>query len=379
MAAHNSFMKAAMRPVSSVKTFLRNSADNSIKYKAEPDRKHLLYIPFVVSTDENGEESRNIIAIDAKVHGLTPGADKYEAYICQMGLEAQDDDGNITNDGTCPFCDRVSAAWDIYRFKMNKDKERFEKFGYTGKDLDTQLKSSSTKHSSEREVKEADPYIYLLVVQYKLGSDDRPEIGPDGLPVFELKVVKLSDKSIKKIQETFDNSNLQFEGAEVAFKYANESDIRLLANSRTVSPIVNGRLIDTYPKLIDAINAAVSKWDWSGLERAFREWTPITTAAARAKCDNLFKAWDAYCADPNVGFLSTSSGAPAGNPALEQKPNTPVNTNMSIGTGQVGMGGVALPGMNTPNGQTNAGMGFGNGMMNMPDPSAVFGGGAPRI
>ena len=96
MAAHNSFMKAAMRPVSSVKNFLRNSADNSIKYKAEPDRKHLLYIPFVVSTDENGEESRNIIAIDAKVHGLTPGADKYEAYICQMGLEAKDDDGNIT-------------------------------------------------------------------------------------------------------------------------------------------------------------------------------------------------------------------------------------------------------------------------------------------
>lgn len=396
----NNFLKSAMKPVTSVKTFLRESADNSIKYKPESGKKHIVYIPFTV--DDEGNKS--IIAIANSVHSLTPGPNKYEAYVCQNGIEAQDGDGNVVNDGSCPFCDRINSSWEIYKFKMEKAKKRLEAQGYTGADLDEQMKVQSRVFNSEREVKEADPYIYMLIAQYKLGEMDRVEIGPDGLPVFELKVMKLSDKAIAKIQETLDNSNVEFEGSEVAFKYKVEDNRMLVAGSRTVSPILQGRYIDKYPGLLNAINAAVSKWSWEGIEKAFREWTPCSTVNAKKKCDDIFKAWDAYCADPSVGFLESGSGMAATQPALETKANSPVGVNMQIGDNA----NMAMPGMSTPNQQTAAapqpgfgnpqagfgqGMptpgfgqaGFGQGMptpgfgQGMPDPSSVFSGGAPKI
>lgn len=387
----SNFLKAAMKPVTSVKTFLRDSADNSIKYKPESGKKHIVYIPF---TQDPTTGEKSIIAIANPVHSLTPGPNKYEAFICQNGIESQDENGNIINDGSCPFCDRLTSSWDIYKFKMEKAKQRLEAQGYSGEELDNQMKAHSKVYNSEREVKEADPYIYMLIAQYKLGEMDRVEIGPDGLPVFELKVMKLSDKAIAKIQETLDNSNVEFEGSEVAFKYKAEENRMLVAGSRTVSPILQGRYIDKYPMLLNAINAAVSKWTWEGIEKAFREWTPCSTANAKKKCDDLFRAWDAYCADPSVGFLESSAGQNPTQPALETKTNAPVGVNVPLGDSANGM---PMPGMSVPNQQAAPQPGFGNpqggfgmpqpgfgGQMNgfgqgMPDPSAVFSGGAPQM
>lgn len=377
----NKFLKSAARPVTSVKEFLRDSADNSIKYKPEAGKKHIVYIPFTEDLDESGNKTHNIIAIQRGVHEMTPAANKYDACICLEGIEDVDDEGNVINDGSCPFCDRVGASWDIYRYKMDVAKKRLEAQGFMGEQLDAQLKTQSQANSSALIVKKAKPYIYMLIVQYKLGLQDRPEIGPDGLPVFELKVMKLSDKGIAKIQETFDNSGLPFEGSEVVFKYGNEENAMRVAGSRNVSPVFQNRLIDQYPRLKEAIDSAVAKWQWDGIEKAFREWTPCSTAKAKAKCDEMFRTWDAYCADPSVGFLEGGAGATVNNPALETKQNAPVPTNMQIGTSaQSGM-----PGMSNPQteGKPQMGpqMGFGNMGFGagMPDPNSVFNNGGPRL
>lgn len=392
----NSFIKAAMRPVTSVKSFLRESADNSIKYKPESGKKHLIYVPY---TEDPETHEKSIIAISGAVHSLTPGPNKYEAFICQNGMMMQDENGTITNDGSCPFCNRLGSSWDIYKFKMERAKQRLVAQGYSGAELDEQMKLQSRAFNGEREVKEADPYIYLLIAQYKLGEMDRVEIGADGLPVFELKVMKLSDKAIAKIQETFENSNIEFEGSEVAFKYKAEENRMLVAGSRTVSPILQGRYIDKYPMLLNAINAAVSKWTWEGIDKAFREWTPCTTAMATAKCDEIFRSWDAYQKDPSVGFLESGAGMNVTQPALEAKTSAPVGVNVPLGNENT----MAMPGMSVPNQQAAPQTGFGNpqpgfggmpqpgfgqpqggfgmpqGGFGMPDPSSVFSGGAPKI
>ena len=179
----------------------------------------------------------------------------------------------------------------------------------------------------------------------------------------------------------------------------------LVAGSRTVSPILQGRYIDKYPMLMNAINAAVSKWTWEGIDKAFREWTPCTTAMATAKCDEIFRSWDAYQKDPSVGFLESGAGMNVTQPALEAKTSAPVGVNVPLGNEntmampgmsvpnqqaapqpgfgnpQPGFGGMPQPGFGQPQGGFNQQGGFGmpQGGFGMPDPSSVFSGGAPKI
>lgn len=365
----NTFVKAAKRPVQSIDAFLKGAADNTIKYKPESGKKHWVYFPTTPVQDENGNVSESIVALNAKVHELRPEVDKYAACICLDGIELTDENGNVVNDGTCPYCERVSDSFDIYRYKMEEAEKKALSRGIAGEELDEYKKNSSRKFMGETPVSKGKPYIYLLIVQFKLNSADKPEIGPDGLPVFELKVMKLSDKGITKIQETFKNSNVDLEGSEAIFKYQNQDTPMLVAGSRTVSPVFKGCLMDTYPGLKEAVQAAVDKWNWEGLETAFPEWKGRSTAAAKSECDKIFASWDAYKEDNSRGFL-TDGTEKVNNPALPDAGATATPANI----GNAG----AAPQAQAPNMPTGANMGvpganagFGFGAI---DPNAAFGG-----
>lgn len=361
----NTFVKAAKRPVQSVDAFLKGAADNTIKYKPESEKKHWVYFPTMEIQDDAGNVTNGIIALNARVHELRPEVDKYAACVCLDGIELTDDDGNVLNDGTCPYCERVSDSFDIYRYKMEEAEKKALSRGIAGDELEEYKKNSSRKFMGETPVSKAKPYIYLLIVQFKLNSMDKPELGPDGLPVFELKVMKLSDKGITKIQETFKNSNVDLEGSEAIFKYQKQDTPMLVAGSRTVSPVFKGCLMDTYPGLREAVQAAVDKWNWEGLETAFPEWKGRSTAAAKAECDKIFASWDAYKEDNTKGFL-TDGNDKVNNPAL------PDAAQQGVGAG-VGAGAAQTPNMPTGTnmGVPGANAGFGFGAI---DPNAAFGG-----
>lgn len=378
----NRFVAASSRPVFSVKQFLRDSSDNSIKYRPESGKKHFVYIPYITCKDENGNDVKSIVAISKHVHEMTPAPGKYDASICLKGTEIKDENGNLINDGTCPFCDRVTDSWNIYNFELNRAVERAEKQGMTGQALEDYKKSCKSNFGRNLKIKAGKSYIYLLIAQYKMTAGNQPEIGPDGLPAFELKIMKLSEKSIQKIQQPFDNSGLQLEGSEAVFSYDVDDSPMRVAGSRTVSPIFQNTFISRYPGLKDAIDAAVAKWDWEGIESAFREWTPISTEAAKKKCDEIFADWDAYQADPSKGYLGSDAVDKTSNPSLTgptSTPNAPTNVNVQLGGGNVPQGqaeqsqGVQMPGFGGFGG-------FGNGGNSNPqvDPNALFNSGMPR-
>lgn len=353
----NGFINAAKRPVESITNFLRDAADNTIKYKPESGKKHWVYIPYREVQNADGTTSKEVIAIQGRVHENVPEPNKYDSCICMSGVEMTDKDGNVVNDGTCPYCDRVGNSYDIYRYKMEQAKIKAEAKGFQGAELEEFMKNQSRKFMQETPVGKAKPYMYLLIIQFKLNASGQPEIGADGLPVFEPKVMKLSDKGITKIQETFTNSGLSIEGSEAIFKYQVQDTPMLVAGSRTVSPVFNGQLLIKYPGLAEAIDATVKKWDWEGLDSAFKEWKGKSTAAAKADCDRIFRAWDAYVADPSVGFL-TDTNTKVNNPALtdgqaQANVNEPVATNTPVGgatpTPQMGFGGFGNTGVVDPN------------------------------
>lgn len=352
----NGFIKAANKPVESIASFLRDSADNSIKYKPESGKKHLVYFPYREVQDENGNVVKSVIAMRGDVHELVPKPNDYDACVCMHGIVIKAEDGTLLNDGSCPYCDRVNDSYEIFKYKSKVAEDKAKARGLTGTELEETIKDARRRFMRETPVGKAKPYLYMLIVQYKLNAQDNPEIGPDGLPVFELKVMKLSDKGITKIQETFQNSGIALEGSEAVFKYQVQDNAMLVAGSRTVSPVFQGKLMDKYPGLKNAIKAAVDKWDWDGLGNAFKEWKGKSVAEAKAQCDTIFKAWDDFQKDPSVGYLSDESktGTNPALPGATAPVNTPVQTN-------------------TPVGQTTPQMGFGGAGFGGVDPNAAFG------
>ena len=122
----SSFLASASRQVVDVRSFLRDSAGgNSIKYSAESGAKHQIYIPFKSKEiiDENGNPAvvKELVAIQGAVHEWTNPDGKYKATVCMKDVIRNSDDGStVLNDGSCPFCDRVSDGWDIYRYRKDK-------------------------------------------------------------------------------------------------------------------------------------------------------------------------------------------------------------------------------------------------------------------
>ena len=134
---------------------------------------------------------------------------------------------------------------------------------------------------------------------------------------------------------------------------------------------------NSYPAIIEKIQADVANFKWEGLESSFPEWKGMTTEQAKIKCNSMFSAWDSYTKElttnPNARYLEYGNGS-GNNPALT------MNTNAGVAQGQAhpqmqmpggmnpSMGGMqGFTGMNAPDGNNAA------PTMGMGDMGTMFG------
>ena len=118
----SSFLKAAQKSVKDIQEFLKESAGgNSVKYVVEIGKKHHIFFPAVVqeATDDNGApiQISALNAITMNIHEWNTSDNKYKACACLKDMIRKDENGNILNDGSCPFCDREGDAWNIYNLR----------------------------------------------------------------------------------------------------------------------------------------------------------------------------------------------------------------------------------------------------------------------
>lgn len=319
----NSFLSTASKKVTDVRGFLRESASgNSIKYVAEKGAKHLIYIPYqqVEIEDENGNKvvDNQVIAISGNIHEWQTPDGKWKSTICLDGVVRESEDGKtMLNDGSCPICDRVSDGWDIYRYRKEAEEATCK---LTGEDLKKHMESIGSTYRDERKAKEARPCMYMLVVKFR-ADNGNVVMGQDNLPEYDLKVMKVSNSRIEKIQQQVANAGSELPGSEVMFEYPNTDDRRLqVSQSTTALVFPSNRLTAKYNGLLEKITQDVSKFTWEGIEKSFPEWKGMTTAEAKAQVDVLFEKWDEYKqqleVNPNAKYMEYVTSTPVSTPSL---------------------------------------------------------------
>lgn len=320
-----SFLKTASKQVADVRNFLRDSSGaNGIKYVPEKGAKHILFIPYsesVVIDDATGAQSvqKQICAISGAVHEWSTAEGKFKASVCLKDVIRKSDDGQtLLNDGTCPFCDRVTDAWDIYRYRKELEEANCK---LTGEQRKAHLDKTFSVYADERKAKDPRNYMYILVVKYRLNEQEKEVLGADGLPEYELKVMKLSASRVEKIQQQLVNSGAEMAGSELIFQYPSVDDRRLLVSQSTTAPVFpNNQMVVRYPALLNKINEDIAKFDWDGLEKAFPEWAGMTSMEAKSITDSMFEQWDAYkkeiTVNPSAKYLEYVVATPATTPSL---------------------------------------------------------------
>lgn len=369
----SSFLSTASKKVTDVRGFLRDAAGgSSIKYVAEKGTKHLLYIPYQESTevDENGNSKvvKQLIAISGAVHEWQSPDGKYKATVCMKDVIRKDENGEVLNDGTCPFCERVSDAWDIYRYRKELEEANCK---LTGEDRKKHLEKTNGTFADERKAKDARSYMYILVVKYRQDVSGSVVMGPDNLPEYDLKVMKLSQSRVDKIQQQIANAGSDLPGSELMFEYPNTDDRRLQVSQSTTAPVFpNNMMTVRFPALVNKINNDVNKFQWEGIEKSFPEWSGMTAIEAKKVTDALFEQWDKYKAE-----MQLNPGARY----MEYITSTPVTT-PQLGGNTTAVPGAAIPGAAIPSVPGAAPTGAeAPAIPNIPDINSVFGGGAPKL
>ena len=363
-----SYFGAASHKVSDVRTFLKDAANTSgIKYRAEAGRKHYIYVPFTTSlhADANGNEvaTKSVIAYQSPVHEWTGMDGRFRSSICLKGIVIKNDAGDVINDGSCPFCDSVGKAWGIfgYRTKMEEDACKL-----VGDARDKHMKEEKGKYIRELKASEPKSYMYMLVALYRTDAKtNEPIIGSNGMPEFDLKVMKLSASRIDKINKQVENAGAELPGSELILDYPNSDDSRLVVSQSTISPMFEAKqLSKRFNGLVDAINKEVDAFDWDNIGKSFTEWQGMTSLEATNQVNELFEAWDKYQEElktnPNAVYLEYVGASQGSNPSLESG-NTQASEKAQ---GQIGMGiaGISLGGLP----DANAVFGGLNGPMRMP-------------
>jgi len=312
--------------VEDLKSFLNRGGVNSIKYRPERGQKHRIYIPFknVTTKNNKGEEitKKQIIAITAGVHDLRMMDGKYKAVICLKGIKRKGKDGTILNDGTCGFCERVPDAWEIYKYRLESEKERLRASGMQEKEIEKHIEKVKRRFVDERKVKEARKYIYLLVIVYKTHENGEVIKGEDGLPEYELKVMKLSEKRAEKFQKQAEDSGDTLEGCELTISYPDENDLRLVVSQSTTAVVFpNSRIVNKFPGLAKKITHDIKNFTWEGIEDAFPEWKGMTTTESKKVLREIFTFWDEYKElskkDPRVKYTEYTTVPTKNTPDFE--------------------------------------------------------------
>lgn len=383
-----SFVKKAGKQIGDVKQFLREAAGgSSIKYSAEKGARHVLYFPFetVQEVDQTtGAEvtTKRLCAISGGIHEWTTSDGKFKATVCINGVVDKDEDGNIINDGSCPFCDRVSDAWAIYNWRKEKEEATCQLVGDSRKN---HLEKAASTFKDELKAKAARVYMYILVVKFKIDDKGQPVMGSDNLPEYELKVMKLSASRVEKIQQQIINSGSELAGSELIFEYPNVDDRRLLVGQSTTTPVFPNNMITArYADVLNKINADVDKFDWDGIEKAFPEWAGMTSAQAKLTVDSMFDEWDKYqkelTTNPTAKYLEYVVESPTAVPSLGGEAAGPVSGALPGGINVPPVPNIAVP--EVPN-IAVPGVGAAPQAPVIPgmDPNSVFAqnGGAPTV
>lgn len=333
----NAFLKQAKRM--DIKQFLQEaSSENGLKYRAEKGARHLIYIPFR-EVDDEGQKRNEVISISARLHEWTANDGKFKSTVCTKGEIITDEQGNQLTDGSCAFCDRVDDSWAIYNYRYSEEERTC---GKTGEDLKKHMENVKGQLARERKTSKPKDVIYILIAQFKVtsGSNGVQPVLKDGLPVYEMKVMKLSAARVEKITKQLENNGASIEGCELIFEYDDTDDLKVMVGQCAIAPVFPANMLTTkFPDVKAAIDVEVSKFTWDGLEKAFPEWEGMSTVAAGNIVTGMFKQWDEYTTElkinPNARYgeylLPDNS---QGNPSLDG----------TVGAPQIA-GGVSMPTM----------------------------------
>ena len=349
-----SFINTASKKVTDVREFLREASNsNSIKYAPTKGEKDILYIPYVTAEIANGDETvtvKQTVAISGNLHEWHGADGKYKATICIKGVVREDENSKVMlNDGSCPFCDRVADAWEIYNYRKNQEDAICK---LTGEERKKHLESANRDFADERKAKDARAYVYMLIVKFKTKSGQLIINSDTKLPEYDLKVMKMSASRVEKLQQQIANSGSELAGSELLIDYPNVDDRRLVVSQSTTSLVFPDNMATRkYPALLDKITADVSKFDWEGVEKSFPEWEGMTTSEANRITKELFEKWDEYKAEarvnptakyleyvsnvqisqPEIGIAAPSISVPNGNAPLNVDINSVLGQQPNIG------------------------------------------------
>lgn len=359
------FVSQAAKKAGDIRAFLKEAAGGTnIKYKAQPNVQHSLYFPFRIE-QELDEASNTMVdvarlfAISGSIHEWNDNDGHYHATICMKDfIRASEEDPNILlNDGCCPFCDRVQDGWGVYRYRMDVEEKTCTK---TGKERESHMEAQKQNFLKERKASEARAYAYILVVQFRTtrgaGGSFQPILGKDGLPEFDLKVMKLSAKRAGDIDTQIVNSGMPgMAGSEIIIDYPDTEDSRQLVIQSRISPVFpDHAMVKRYPGLAERIQAEVEKFDFDGIDKSFQEWTGMTTSEAKKITEELFSNWDKYQHELKVDpehARYMEYGLAASGPALGTPAAGIPAAGMGIPAGiPAGVPGVGIPGMGQPGG-----------------------------
>ena len=342
-----SFLGSASKRVTDIRSFLRDAAGgSSIKYVAEKGTRHQIYFPYIQTEDDEGNKTKIPVAISGNVHECQSNDGKFRSIVCMADTIRKDESGQTLNDGSCPFCDRVSDAWDIYNYRKEKEENECK---LVGDDRKKHLDKAFSSFADERKAKAPRSYMYILVVKFNTDAQGTPVKGKNGLPDYELKVMKLSASRMERIQQQLQNSGSDIVDSEVIFEYPSVDDKRIQVSQSTTAPVFpNNKLTAKYPELLENINKDVEKFDWDGISKAFPEWNGMTVDVARTTVNNLFEKWDEYRealkSNPDAKYLEYTSNTVVTKPEIGGGNAVP-----GIGQGPVipGMSQApVIPGMN---------------------------------
>jgi len=309
------------RRVNDIRSVLQRAAEGfNIKYKPEKGSRHFIYLPYgemEVATEKGVEKVKALYIMELDVHEWVTIDGKYRTAPCLKDV-VREENGVILNDGTCPFCDRIPDAWQIYKYRYENEEKNC---GKTGQELKNHLENVRRILVFERKIKEPKTYIYMLVAQFKTSHDGKPVLS-EGFPEYDFKVMKLSTARLQKIKEIIENAGASELGCELVISYPNEEDPRVVVSQSTISAIFpSNKFTVKYPGLEEKINKEAEKFNFDVLNRVFPEWNLVTVGEAKAEMDNQFRMWDQYklekATDPSVKYIEYKTSK-VSHPAIEE-------------------------------------------------------------
>lgn len=313
----------------SLASFLKeaSSQGSGIKYVPEKGKLHRLYIPRIAFnyTDDNGQLVQEV-GLCAEAHYIHEwkAGDKFYSAECTKDTY-----------GTCPFCDRVNDAWDIYNERYAKAEAELKAQGLDDSQVQWQMRGEQDKEKrkqpnafkglyatfmDELKMKDVKPYMYLLVAQYEVDAAGNP-VCEKGLPKFQLKVWRLPEGRVQKLQETFASSGGHIEGNEITIQYKDLDDRAQLVGQSTVAAVFpDYTWIKQFPGLQEKIEEEAAAFDMESISKSFEELTKREIQACKNMADAGFAKWDAYKAEkavnPNAVYLEYASASTQNAPAL---------------------------------------------------------------